>query len=113
MPTDIEPSPAVTSMGVTRPFAYFLAGLAVGAICVLLPFLCILPLALHQARVSDHLQLQLSLTESELANLKQQQQQRWHGPPPPPDSRFSPDDNPPPPPHGSPDGPFTAAPDMP
>ncbi len=111
MPTDIEPSPTVSSPGVNKPFAYFLAGLAVGAICVLLPFLCILPLALHQARVSDGLQLQLNLKESELANYKQQQMQ--HRPPPPPDSRFPPSGYPPPPPQGSPEGPFTAAPDMP
>ena len=104
MPTELEPSEA-TSPGLPKPFAYFLAGLAVGAVCVLLPFLCILPFVLHQARVGDQLQAQLTRKDEEITRLQQMQAQMQNRPPGPPGY------SPPPRPEREP--PFDAMPDAP
>ncbi len=92
MPSPVEPSSDTFPVKIPKPFAYFCGGLVVGAVCVLLPFLCILPLALQQARVSDQLHQQVIIRDAEIARLQQLQNQRR-----PPPSPFS-DSYPPPPP---------------
>ena len=111
MPTDIEPSEPAS--GVPKPFLYFLAGLGVGAICVLLPLLCVLPLALHSARSGDQLQAQSAVKDAEIARLQLQLQAQTQNRPPPGFPYPPPGYPPPPPPRHRREPRFGDSPDAP